>query len=146
MTAFKFLITIFGILILLQLNCNSPTSPDDSRIYGAWNWANTTGGIAGVTFLPPPSIKIVFGNNGVLLIYRNDSLLAIKDFLLSYEKPGILTDTSCVINFVDKLIDTSINYSEFTKAKTDAYQINNDTLRIWDIYMDGFIYTYIRSK
>jgi hypothetical protein len=72
--------------------------------------------------------------------------LATKDFLLSYEKPGILIDTSCVINFVDKLIDTSINYNEFTTAKTNTYQINNDTLRIWNIYMDGFNYTYIRSK
>jgi hypothetical protein len=124
---FKLTVSIvLSVFFLSQLRCNSSPSPD-TRIYGSWNHVLTWGYCCGCS---QTSIEINYNKNGILSIYRHDSLLDFRVFTLKYGTSSWpYEDTTSFVEFVDRK-DYNSMYTDCILV-TGPYEIHdNDSLFI----------------
>ncbi|MDP4221545.1 MAG: hypothetical protein Q8916_03195 [Bacteroidota bacterium] len=126
-------------------SCSNSSSSDSSSdsLLGVWQWANTSGGIAGMTYTPSTegfAAKMVVSASSNYGLYRNDTLV----------RSGIYTvDT---VGEKDHFHLSQSGDSIFFKqlphiVLTGAMQRSNDSLIIWnDSISDGFSSLFIRKK
>jgi hypothetical protein len=121
---------------LVVLHCNNPAAGNKQTIVGKWLWKETSGGMAGQTFLPPPALIVEFKSFDTCSFYKTDTLIS-SGLYSSYSKDSIL--------FTDITPDSANNYMGIPRSGKKSYEISNDTLMINDIGNDGYEYLYTRE-
>lgn len=110
---------------------------DPEKIYGKWNWVNSTGGFAGTTITPKLagySEWVEYKRDKSVYYYRNDTLknqakyAVAKGYSIFYEKPA------CIIKYTPDAIDQVI------------IKATKDTLILADNVNDGFTILYVKGK
>jgi hypothetical protein len=102
-------------------------------LYGKWNWLMSVGGIAGWTLTPPPIVRAEYDRSGLFSYYSNDTLIATTTFIVRRERTFMSLDSSDVIHYRDSL-----------RFVPQAFQIDNDTLKLTDLCIDCYGHAYRR--
>ena len=103
------------------------------ELYGSWTWAQSSGGIAGITLTPPPSGRIEFTRNGDFRSFRSDTLLIASMFTIRRERTSFSPDVVPVIHYRDSL-----------RLQPQIYRIRGDSLFLTDLCIDCFSHLYLR--
>ena len=111
--------------------------PELKKIFGKWQWIETSGGFAGKITTPTKAgyfERIEFSNEGIYQKFKNDSLIERKPFSFS-QKTSIQTGkTAWVLSLNEGSIPMAVSFS------------GQDTLMLNEQVYDGFSYTYVRMK
>lgn len=125
---------IFSIAFVVAA-CQKNESRNNSSIIGSWEWAQSSGGIAGVVYTPETqgySQTIEFNANDIYKRYRDGQLQEETHYTL-------LQDTSILSNTVVDMVQ----YEDDIR-QSFSFSSNGDTLFLKDDVFDGFDYIYIR--
>lgn len=129
--------------VLWSAGCDEGTPADalnsvqPSRLYGAWQWTKTQGGIGGFTETPHSTGRVqavVFRAGGVAQFYRNDTLVDQRGFTITQEQSYGVTEN--ILHFYG-----TPNYRD---QKIEL--LRNDSLIICDRGSDAFYSYYVRVK
>ena len=110
---------------------------DLSKIYGKWNWVNSTGGIAGLTITPKTAgynMSVEYRINKSVYFFRNDTLQNQAKFAIVKGNSIFSVDPAYIIKYDPDGMDHVI-----IKAK-------KDTLILADNVNDGFTILYVKQK
>jgi hypothetical protein len=133
---------IAGLAVLLTIaGCHAngrpqgPGSVDAPEILGAWNWVESTGGIAGITKTPQSSgetWKIEFREDGTYREVRN----------------GQETTGSYVIEKRTSIFDHEMRPAIVIQGRPDVIPARSggDHLTLSDNVYDGFNNTFVRAR
>lgn len=125
---------IFSIAFVVAA-CQKNEGRNNSSIIGSWEWAQSSGGIAGVVYTPETqgySQTIEFNANDIYKRYRDGQLQEETHYTL-------LQDTSILSNTVVDMVQ----YEDDIR-QSFSFSSNGDTLFLKDDVFDGFDYIYIR--
>ncbi len=133
------LVLAFIFVAVIGSNCakeSSPTASGEETYLGTWRWVHTYGGIGGWTDTPESvgySQTLILAGSRVYQMYRDDLLWRNGLYWVSWEKQGSPTDSICVIRYENKRDGQLISW-------------HADTLKLLDMYDDGFQHTYVRTR
>ncbi|MEI6853076.1 MAG: hypothetical protein WCL06_09540 [Bacteroidota bacterium] len=148
MKGHRFIIaTIFLGVSMSFSSCRKDISlpdPSLSKLFGSWEWVQTSGGFAGEIITPSSqgfTQSISFESNGIYKLYKDGIQKEKKTFTLS-EGISILTNTSA---WMIRYKDTGIgDHSENAIAQSVRFS-GQDSLFLADEAFDGYNYVYIRK-
>ena len=133
----KKLVIPFILSFLLLVSCSDKVLLESNEIIGTWNWASSSGGIAGVTYTPESTgenIVLEFTPDSIYREYKNDTLVVETEFSIIISESIYVQDSTKIITFDPGIIPRSIVFDS----------PNDLTLR--DEVYDGFINHYRRIK
>ncbi len=135
----KFIYYSLCIVSMLSCSKNTPNLPEKEQVKheldGSWNWVYSTGGFAGQT-LTPAKVgynEVLLFTDSILKTYRNDSLFTEKAFEIRNEI-SIYTGKDAKILFYDQ------------GTRSESYQINGDSLFLYEECTDCYSKLYLRAK
>lgn len=138
-------LTLFLIILCLSvitIKCSkdsSPTAPQETTLFGSWNWVISKGGYAG-TWITPAFVgytqKVVFNLNDLVQFYKNDSLVETYKFSI-YNYKFSVTDSGKAIHYQDS--------SRFIPDDI-IMRLDRDTLILSEYCYDCYERTYARIK
>ena len=129
-------VTISGHVVKTQYYSSEIFSEANQQIYGKWKFLNLSGGIGGFTYDPSYDYLEVT-KYGIYGIIKDNKIKEIGKIIVNQQDD----------------IRTLITFLPDAEYRTD-YQLNqrqisfngNDSLSLWDTYMDGFSALYKRIK
>ena len=139
--------SLIAAFIFLSATCNKAmqvTDPNLKKIFGKWQWVESSGGFAGKIVTPQKagySLRLQFSTDGIYLKYKNDSLVDRKKFSLSRQKSIHNNNEAWVVSFTD---DTPV-FNESPLPMSVSFE-GSDTLILNEEVYDGFQYKYLRIK
>ena len=140
-----------GILFLSMLfispTCNKELqlpNPELKKIFGRWQWVETSGGFAGKTITPLKAgyqEEITFNSEGIFQEFKDGKLQDKKRFSIEAGKSILQEDSAYIISF--STIDTS-----FGRAiqKQSVIFKGSDTLLLNEECNDCFNSVWVRMK
>lgn len=137
-------VTISMFLTTCKKDISLP-SQDLEKLFGTWEWVNSSGGWAGRTTTPSSegySQKIEFNKNGIYKSYRNDKVESKMDFTIKEGKTIYSSGTAYLIEYKNKKLFEKEN--AITNITQSVRFIGQDTLCLADEAYDGFGSTYVR--
>ena len=126
-----FMIAVF----MITTSCNNEDL-DSERLYGAWIWSESSGGIAGMKYTPTTegySSVIEFHQSGIFKKYKNEQLETTSKFTLTKGKSIYTSKIANFIEFEEYSIKQSIEFGK------------KDTLFLRDECFDCFVHIYVKK-
>ena len=138
MTTQKLLTVTIAILSIFVSGCTKdrPANSDVERLYGIWNWVQSSGGFAGVTTTPATAgytKTLEFNNDGSYKWFKNGTLQGETKFTLTEGSSIFTSGTAHLIKYHNDFITQSVTFGE------------QDTLFLSDECYDCFGHTYTRQ-
>jgi len=139
--------TIF-FLSVIMLNCTKDVaipSTHVEKLYGSWNWVQSSGGFAGLIETPLTAgytQKIDFNRTGVFTTYKNGILITTMNFTLT-EGISILNSVKVYLIKYKTNGSSSNNYNRITQSIVFGGQ---DSLYLYDECFDCYSYIYTKQK
>jgi len=118
--------------------------PELKKIFGKWQWIESSGGFAGKATTPSKEgyiARIEFSNEYMYQLYRNDTLIDRRKFIFSKDKSIHRDKQVWIISFAQ---DTTLEYGP--PLPMEVLFQGEDTLMLKEKVYDGFSYTYVRMK
>jgi hypothetical protein len=138
---------VFMAVSMIFSACRKDISlPDPSldKLFGSWEWVETSGGYAGQIKTPATegySKTIEFKSNGIYKVYIDGKRDGKMTFTIK-EGTSILTNASAW--FIDYDIISTVNYK--IEPATHTFHFGGqDTLFLSEDFFDGFNYVYVRK-
>lgn len=139
----KIFITL--LLLLLFGGCNKESIPPS--LIGTWLWKGSSGGIAGVTYRPKPSERIILNlsGDGKFTIFQNDTLAHSGTYLINKTKSIYSGKEELAI----KTNEVKTSYHRILRyivvVDGVVVTLSNAGLSIGDNRYDGFGSSFIRN-
>jgi len=136
----KSYVLILFSLVMILVSCskeNITSTEAASGLTGEWNWIDSSGGIAGITYTPKSTgeiRRVEFDTNGVFRLYINNVLSTESEYHLVKSRSIYSQDSALLI--VRK--SSSIPQSFIIRSR--------DTLILMDECFDCFEHLYTRIK
>ncbi|MEO6149170.1 MAG: hypothetical protein ABIN95_10500 [Mucilaginibacter sp.] len=118
-------------------NVKTNNGVDPEKIYGKWNWVNSTGGIAGLTITPKTAgyeASVEYKRSKSVYYYRNDTLKSQAKFSITKGNTIFSTKQAYIIKYTPDGMDHVI------------MKVTKDTLVLADNANDGFTILYVKDK
>ena len=139
---------IVAILSFILTSCSKDLSipnPELEKLFGTWDWKQSSGGIGGQTNTPATvgySQTVEFNKNGIYKIYKDGIQKDTKKFSLTIGTSIYNSGSAYLINYKDiNQSDNSYHYS------TQSIRFGGeDSLFLSDECYDCFIHIYTRHK
>jgi hypothetical protein len=141
----NFFTLLFVLLAILFSTCKKDISipdPDFKKLFGTWEWVQSSGGFSGQTTTPASegyTFTDKYKSNGVLIIYKNGNRTERMTYKFS-EGTSILSNQPAYL----------IEYRDGTFSKKEVVSqlfkfAGEDTLYLFDNSDDGFTHIYVRK-
>jgi hypothetical protein len=138
----KSIITLAAAFVFLthSLGCDAgtPVDPEVSQLYGTWQWLKTQGGFGGDVYTPQSTgqtAKVIFRPTGIAQFYRNDTLVKQLGYAVIKRNPYTGAQDMYCVHYNGS--------NDYFSDQIISFQ-GPDTLRLSDVCMDCFNYTYSR--
>ena len=130
-------LVLWMMILFLIISCQKDNSNSyPKKLYGAWDWVQSSGGIMGETITPSTaghSKTIEFSKNGFCTWYINGQLQDKKRFFLKEGASIYTSETAYFLEYEGDFIKQSIFFDE------------NDIFYLRDECFDCYTHTYIRK-
>jgi hypothetical protein len=132
---------------LLAQKCSNEITlpnPELKKIFGKWEWIQTSGGFAGKIITPAKagySEEIEFTKEGLFMEYKNGKLQDKKKFSITVGKSILQKDSAYIISFstVDSSFIRAIEKQSVSFKGSDTLQLNEEC-------NDCFATVWVRKK
>jgi hypothetical protein len=137
----------FTALIVVISSCRKEISlPDESlsKLFGSWEWVQTSGGFADTLVTPATegyTQSVDFSSKGIYKIYRNGTLQDKLKFTLSQGNSIFHDSTANLITYEN----TGLGTTDEDYIKQSIRFGGEDTLFLYEECWDCYSYIYIRK-
>ena len=138
-------IAIFSFFLTSCSKDISIPNPELEKLFGSWNWIQSSGGIGGQTITPATvgySQTVEYNNNGIYKIYKDGIQKDTKKFSLTSGTSIYNPGPAYLIKYKD--IDHSDNNYQYSIQSIRFG--GEDSLFLSDECYDCFIHIYTRHK
>jgi len=130
---FQFALLPLSLILLAQTCGKEITLPDPElkKIFGRWEWIETSGGFAGKIITPSKAgytDEIEFNKEGIFQEFRNGTLQDKKRFSITTDKSILKEDSAYIISFspIDSLFRRTMKKHSVSFSGSDTLHLNEE--------------------